>query len=285
MPLLTEPSQKAESFVFQQTAQGERHVVLACAADPLGLAYAIHSIAEQIECAPSVQSALDALPSRSESPAVRDRTLSMYTMQQAYFESRLFDEQFWDLYLNNMVRNRFNNLSLLFAYESTGYLAPPYPWFFDLPEFPEVTAAGVTPEQQQRYVQALNRVIKMTHERGLKFTLGIWDHIYDGHSSYYTQGVWDHLPLVNGRKPLWPVEGLTDQILVAYTPKALARFLELVPNLDGIQFRMHGESGLNVAGLKNFWVAHLQGHGRHQPQGPLRRPRQRVSLRSGLCGC
>ena len=103
-------------------------------------------------------------------------------------------------------------------------------------------------------MQALNRVITMTHDRGLQFTLGIWDHIYDGFSSYYTEGVWDHLPEVNGRKPRWPVEGLTDRNLVAYTPKALARFLELVPNLDGIQFRMHGESGLSKAGMKNFWV-------------------------------
>ena len=116
-----------QSFIVRHDAQGDRHAILAYGADPLGLAYAIHSIAEQIECAPGVQPALDALASSSESPAVRDRTLSTYVMQQAYFEARLFDEKYWDLYLNNMVRNRFNNFSLLFAYESTGFLRRPTP--------------------------------------------------------------------------------------------------------------------------------------------------------------
>ena len=137
-----------------------------------------------------------------ERPAVRDRTISTYTMQQAWFESRLFNEAYWVAYFDNLVRNRFNNFSLLFGYESTGYLAPPYAWFFDLPEFPEVKAVGVTREQQQRYIRALNRVTDQAHERGLHVTLGIWDHIYDGVSSYYTEGVWDHLPVKNGRRAL-----------------------------------------------------------------------------------
>ena len=210
-----------ESFVIQSGMVGNKNIALVCGADALALAYALYSIADLIETSESPQSALMALRNQSESPAVRDRSLSMYTMQQAYFESRLFDETFWDVYLNNLVRNRFNNFSLLFAYESSGFLAPPYPWFFELPEFPEVKAAGVTPEAMQRYLHALNRIIAMTHERGLRFTLGIWDHNYDGHSSYYTNGVWDHLPIINGRRPRWPVEGLTDSNLVAYTPKTV----------------------------------------------------------------
>jgi hypothetical protein len=246
--------QKAESFVIRQGTGADGGTLVLCAHDSLGLAYALYALTDAIACGNDVAGAIASLRDANEAPAVRDRSLSMYTMQQAYFESRLFDERFWDAYLNNMVRHRFNNFSLLFAYESSGYLAPPYPWLFDMPEFPEVKADGVTADDQQRYLKALNRVIAMTHERGLKFTLGIWDHIYDGHSSYYTKGVWDHLPAVNGRKPRWPVEELTVENLVAYTPRALKRFLELVPHLDGIQFRMHGESGLTQAGLKNFWA-------------------------------
>jgi len=243
-----------ESLLVQQVPWRDKKVVLVYGADVLGLAYALYDLADQIRWPGAAASPLDAIHDTRELPAVRDRSLSIYTMQQTYFEDRLFDETYWSKYLDNLVRHRFNNFSLLFAYESSGYLAPPYPWFFNLPEFPEVTAVGVTKEQQEHYLRALNRVIEMTHERGLKFTLGIWDHIYDGHSSYYTEGVWDHLSIVNGRRPRWPVEGLTDSNLVAYTPKALKRFLELVPDLDAIQFRMHGESGLNKAGLKNFWT-------------------------------
>jgi hypothetical protein len=245
---------KQEELLIQHARLNGRKILCVCGADPLGLAYGLYDVADRIAWPAPGLPPLSDVQNLRESPAVRDRSLSIYSMQQAYFEKRLFDEKYWEKYLDNLVRNRFNNFSFLFAYESSGFLAPPYPWFFDLPEFPEVKAAGVDKTQQDHYLRALNRVIQMTHERGLKFTLGIWDHIYDGHSSYYTEGVWDHLPIVNGRRPRWPVEGLTDKNLVAYTPKALERFLELVPDLDAIQFRMHGESGLSKAGLRNFWT-------------------------------
>jgi hypothetical protein len=243
-----------ESLLIERAAWGDKQILFVCGADPLGLAYALYEVANRIAWPQVGSSPLSEVRNVRESPAVRDRSVSVYSMQQAYFERRLFNETYWSMYLDNLVKYRFNNFSMLFAYESSGFLAPPYAWFFDLPEFPEVTAVGFSKEQQEKYLRSLNRLIQMTHERGLKFTLGIWDHIYDGHSSYYTEGVWDHLPVVNGRRPRWPVEGLTDKNLVAYTPKALEHFLELVPNIDAIQFRMHGESGLNKAGLKNFWV-------------------------------
>jgi hypothetical protein len=243
-----------ESLLIERASWGDKQILFVCGSDPLGLAYALYEVASRIAWPEAGASPLREVRNVRESPAVRDRSLSVYSMQQAYFERRLFDEKYWSMYLDNLVSNRFNNFSMLFAYESSGFLAPPYAWFFDLPEFPEVTAVGFSKAQQEKYLRSLNRLIQMTHERGLKFTLGIWDHIYDGHSSYYTEGVWDHLPVVNGRRPRWPVEGLTDKNLVAYTPKALEHFLELVPNIDAIQFRMHGESGLNKAGLKNFWV-------------------------------
>jgi hypothetical protein len=249
-----QPPTDPESLLIEQASWGNKQIIFVCGSDPLGLAYALYDVANRIAWSEASASPLSEVRNVRESPAVRDRSLSVYSMQQAYFERRLFNEKYWSMYLDNLVSNRFNNFSMLFAYESSGFLAPPYAWFFDLPEFPEVKAVGFSKGQQEKYLRSLNRLIQMTHERGLKFTLGIWDHIYDGHSSYYTEGVWDHLPVVNGRRPRWPVEGLTDRNLVAYTPKALGHFLELVPNIDAIQFRMHGESGLNKAGLKNFWV-------------------------------
>ena len=50
----------------------------------------------------------------------------------------------------------------------------------------------------------------MAHDRGLNFTLGLWDHIYRG--DHYTDGVWDYLPVepVNGKK--FPVSGVTKEI-------------------------------------------------------------------------
>ena len=39
---------------------------------------------------------------------------------------------------------------------------------------------GITPQEQKRNLDALNHLIKMAHDRGIRFSVGIWDHIYRG---------------------------------------------------------------------------------------------------------
>ncbi len=113
-----------------------------------------------------------------------------------------------------------------------------------MPDYPGVRMIGITPEQQQRNVAALNRLIAMAHDRGIKFTVGIWDHIY-------------RFNVQAGRTPGYPetlkhptpslVWGMTDENLLPYTKAALTHFLQVFPHIDGIQFRMHDESGLKVS--------------------------------------
>ena len=115
-----------------------------------------------------------------EKPYTPERALSIYTFNRAYWESRFYDEAYWARYLDVLAQNRFNSLVVIFGYENGGFLAPCYPYFFDVEDFPDVRMVGITPEQQQRNLAALNRLIQMAHDRGLKFTVGIWDHIYRG---------------------------------------------------------------------------------------------------------
>ncbi len=49
------------------------------------------------------------------------------------------------------------------------------------------------------------------------------------------------------------VWGVTAENLAPYTKAALRRFLEVFPELDAIQFRMHDESGLKPAEVQPFW--------------------------------
>lgn len=90
----------------------------------------------------------------------------------------------------------------------------------------------------------------MAHERGIRFTVGIWDHIYRGG----VQG--GGIPGMN-ETPDKPVPGLvwgvTDDNLISYNKTALSRFVKLVPDLDAIQFRMHNESGLKKEEQVEFW--------------------------------
>ena len=101
-------------------------------------------------------------------------------MNRAYWESRFYDEVYWSRYLDLLAQNRFNSLVVIFGYENGGFLAPPYPYFFDVEGFPDVRMVGLTAEGQKRNLDALNRLIRMAHARGLRVTLGLWDHIYRG---------------------------------------------------------------------------------------------------------
>ena len=247
---ITAPA-KPESLLIRHAEWRSKSVLLVSGADDRGLMYALLDVAERIGWAEDPAKPLSEVRDIEESPEIVERGLSMYTMHKARFESFFFDEAYWARYLDMLAGNRFNTFSLLFGYESSGYLAPAFPYFFDTEGFPEVKAAGVTPQQQQRNVQALNRLIAMAHDRGLNFTLGLWDHIYRG--DHYTDGVWDYLPVepVSGKK--WPVYGVTKENLSAYSKAALAKFLRLVGGIDTIQFRMHGESGLTRIEMKQYW--------------------------------
>ncbi len=227
-----------ESLVIHHTEWNGKPALLVTGADDRGLMYAELDVADRIGWAPNARRPLSKVKDAAERPAVPERALSIYTMHRAYFESRFYDEHYWARYLDMLAENRFNTFALLFGYSPAAYLAPPYPFFFDVEGFPEVRVEGLTKEQQQRNVDALNRVIRMTHERGLSFTLGIWDHIPRG-DKQSLKGL--------------PV-GVTRENLVPYTKAALAKFLRLVPELDAIQFRMHGESGLKRDEFLPFWT-------------------------------
>ncbi len=240
-----------ESFVLRPLSrQGRRRDLLAAASDDRGLMYALLELADRVRAGADPLSALQSVPDTTAKPAAPDRAVSIYTFQRAYWESRFYDREYWEKYLDMLAQNRFNSLILIFGYENGGFLAPCYPYFFDVEGFPEVRMVGITAAEQQRNLQTLNGLIRMAHERGIRLTLGIWDHIYRGG----VQG--GGIPGADEatRKPtpglVW---GVTGDNLVAYTKAALAQLVRRVPDLDGIQFRMHDESGLKNSEQEAFW--------------------------------
>ena len=118
---------------------------------------------------------------------------------------------------------------VIFGYENGGFLAPLYPYFFDVPEFPGVRMVGLTAKQQQRNTAAFQTMMRMAHERGIEVTAGIWDHIYRGG----VQG--GGIPGASqnaGKRVPGLVWGVTAENLAAYTKAALKRFLEVLPEVD-----------------------------------------------------
>ncbi|SEL35416.1 hypothetical protein [Parapedobacter koreensis] len=239
-----------EALAIWETTWQDKPVWAVTGYDERGLMYGLLDVATRIGWA-NEESPMAEIEAIDEKPDVAMRAISMYTMNRAYWESRFYDEAYWERYLDMLSQNRFNSLVVIFGYENGGFLAPVYPYFFNVDGFPDVQMVGIKPEEQQRNLEALNRLISMAHDRGIDVSVGIWDHIYRG-------GV--QAGGIPGQEdaPDKPVEGLVWGLdgdnLMPYTKAALARFIELVPDLDGIEFRMHGESGLEEGEQEAFWA-------------------------------
>jgi hypothetical protein len=239
-----------ESLLIRKCSREGKAIVLVAGADARGLMYALLDVADRVGWVESAVKPFSEVRDAQEEPFTPERALSLYTFNRAYWENRLYDEVYWTKYLDVLAQNRFNSLVVIFGYENGGFLAPCYPYFFNVKGFPDVRMVGITPEQQQRNLAALNRLIQMAHDRGLNFTVGIWDHIYRG--GVQGGGIPDADEAT--QKPVAGlVWGVTGENLVPYTKAALAEFVRRVPGLDAIQFRMHDESGLKKGEQEGFW--------------------------------
>ncbi len=242
--------QGPETLVIHKTAIAEKPACLIGGSDDRGLMYALLDVADRVSWSADPADPFAHVRNTAEKPAVTERALSIYTMNRAYWESRFYDEAYWTRYLDTLAANRFNSLVIIFGYENGGFLAPAYPYFFDVEGFGDVRMVGLAAKEQQRNLAALNRLIRMAHDRGVRVTLGLWDHIYRGG----VQG--GGIPGADrATKEPTPglVWGVTAKNLVTYTQAALAKFVRVIPELDAIQFRMHDESGLKNAEQQAFW--------------------------------
>ncbi len=239
-----------EALVIRTTRIGDKPAVVLCGADSRGLMYAALEAAGRISWSDAPGDPFAHVRDTSEQPFLVERAVSMYTMQRAYFEQRLFDERYWERYFDLLARSRINSFVVIFGYENGGFLAPLYPYFFDVDGFPDVEMVGVTAEQQRRNVAAFHRMIRIAHDRGIDIVPAPWDHIYRG--GVQGGGIAGAEDLVGRRTP-GLVYGVTTENVAAYNKAAIHKFLDVFPEIDGIQFRMHYESGLKPDEMAGFW--------------------------------
>jgi len=241
----------AEALVIRRVPayRGKPGVVL-YGSDARGLMYAALDVAEKVRGNTSARNPFQNVRDVEEKPFLQERGVSMYTMHRAYFESRLFDERYWQKYFDLLAASRINNFIVVFGYENGGFMAPPYPYFFDVNEFPNVKLVGLSSDQQARNTAAFKKMMQLAHERGISITAAIWDHIYRG--GVQTGGIpgAPKAPDPNVPGLVW---GVTAENLAPYTKAALRRFLQVFPEVDAIQFRMHEESGLRTDEKVGFW--------------------------------
>lgn len=236
-----------ESLVIHRENQSS---LVLCGTDANGLLYALLEAAERIGWQEGTEPLFQHIENTVESPQATDRSLSIYTMHRKAWEDRLYDEHYWEKYFDQLARSRINSFVVIFGYENGGFLAPVYPYFFNVEEYPDVKLVGITQEEQQRNTAAFKRMIALAHERGIRFMPGIWDHIYRG--GVQSGGV-ESMREVPDQPIPGLVWGLDADNLAGYTKAALKEFLDVFPEIDGIQFRMHWESGLTREETPRFW--------------------------------
>ena len=241
----------AEALVVRRVANYRgRSALVLYGSDARGLMYAALDVAARVAPVSRTSDPFESVREVVEEPFLAERGVSMYTMHRAYFESRLFDERYWQKYFDMLAAGRINNFVVIFGYENGGFMAPPYPYFFDVAEFQQVKFVGLTSAEQSRNTAAFKTMMRLAHERGITVTAAIWDHIYRG--GVQTGGIAGAPKAPDPSVPglVW---GVTGDNLPAYTKAALRRFLQVFPEVDAIQFRMHEESGLKRDEMVSFW--------------------------------
>ncbi|RLD91803.1 MAG: hypothetical protein DRJ29_13565 [Bacteroidetes bacterium] len=239
-----------EALVIRKMELRDKPALILCGSDDVGLMYAALDVADRISWAESDHDPFAHIQNITEKPFLQERAVSIYTMQRANFEQFLYDETQLERYFDMLAASRINGFVLVFGYENGGFMAPAYPYFFDVEEFPDVTFVGITSEQQAKNTKALRRMIQIAQNRGIRFSPAFWDHIYRGK----VQG--GGIPGASegaGKQSQHLVWGVTTENLVDYNKAALMKFMQEFPKIDAIQFRVHWESGLSREETPDFW--------------------------------
>lgn len=203
--------------------------------DERGLMYGLQEAAEQIRKSGRISAA-------SGAPMTPIRGIRYFLHNADLERDWFYSKEYWDEYLSMLARDRFNRFNLVFAHQ-TDYLAPPYPFWIDLPEFPTVQAKNLTPSQRQKNLEMLQYISQGCVSRGIDFTLGVWEH-----------NAWGRDMQDGGEPAMTPMtEGLTDENIGPYSYAALKKILQLVPGISSVQMRTNDESGIRRERQVDFY--------------------------------
>jgi hypothetical protein len=190
---------------------------LVSGSDERGLMYGLLEAADQIRTSGYVGHA-------SGCPAVAMRGIRYFLHNHDLEKNWYYSRDYWDRYFDLLARSRFNRFNLVFAHQ-TNYLAPPYPFWIELPEFPQIRVPGLSAGQRNQNLEMLRYISQAAADHAIDFTLGIWEH--------------------NVQTNMVPtVEGITRENIGPYSYAALKEILQLCPAIRSVQMRTNQESGI-----------------------------------------
>ena len=239
---ITLPS-AAETLALVPGTVSGRPVVLVSGNDVRGMLYAILELTDRVLYSEALPAALKVSSAIIEKPHNKTRSMCRSFQSEVEDKSWFNDRQFWREYLSMLAAERFNrfNLCLGLHYNSTPagspevYLFFAYPFLVSLPEYREVSAKNLPDAERDANLQMLKFIGEECARRGLEFQLGLWSHAY-----------------AYGAGANYPIQGLTAANHAPYCRDALTALLKACPQITGVTFRVHNESGIPT-GSYGFW--------------------------------
>jgi hypothetical protein len=223
----------------------------ACGNDARGLTYALLELADRAKNSADPIAALAAAAPIVERPANKVRSWTRLFTSEPEDKPWFNDREMWPEYLSLLAAQRFNrfNLALGIGYDflqnvTDGYFLFAYPFLLDVPDY-KVRVPQLPDAERDSNLEMLRFIARETVARGMEFQLGIWMHGYE----------W-----LNSPRPNYTIEGLTGETHGPYCRDAVRKLLQAVPEISGITFRIHGESGV-TEGSYNFWKTVFEGVG------------------------
>ena len=226
-----------------------RPALLACGHDTRGLVYALTELADLVRNASHPMAELGALETTVEQPANQVRSMMRLFTSDVEDKPWFNDRRMWPEYFDMLATQRFNRFHLAFGigYDfirnvTDAYFLFTYPFLLEVPGY-KVRVPQLPSEERDRNLEMLKYIGRQCVMRGLEFHVGLWMHGYD----------WIDSPHAN-----YTIEGIDKNNHGPYCRDALRMLLQQVPDISGVTFRIHGESGV-AEGSFDFWKTVFDG--------------------------
>ena len=245
----TEMPTLAEALGLVPVILEGKEILLACGYDVRGLVYALLELADRVQYSNQPLESLNILKPIVEKPSNVIRSSTRLFVSEVEDKPWFYDRDMWKKYLTMLTTQRFNrfSLSLGIGYDflqnvTDAYFLFAYPFFLSVPGY-NVRVLQLSDVERDRNLTTLKFISDEAAARGVEFQLGIWMHGY----------IWNDSPNAN-----YTIEGLTHETHGPYCRDALRQLLQACPNITGITFRIHGESGVKE-GSYGFWKTVFDG--------------------------
>lgn len=220
----------------------QEKVITIYGGDERGMIYGALALAERLENGQS----LEALEAIEESPQLEFRGIKYNLPWETYRPSSALDQhydtardlEYWEAFLDMMVANRFNVVSL--------WNLNPFTYMVRPKNFPE--ASPWSEEEQAEWQRLYREIFRMAKERALDTYIVHWS-IFVSQSFAEAHGV-----ASENFYPHYYVPGDTSEIVRRYIRESVTQVLEEYPDLDGIGIS-HGEGMAGMSPLeRQLWM-------------------------------